>query len=176
MSSPQILVNRAPVLTLWAAVVAERLGHGKALSLTLGHAVAGLNAQSKGRRLGIYEEPEEDGKGLKKKPEPAGEIVHLMGRAVPVVETPNGRRAAVDGRPDDPAYVERYLIRKFGESLQTITEAMEALARSRTPHALEHDAFALYEEFRPAIPEGVRGWGTKGELSLEKLLALAEAH
>jgi hypothetical protein len=34
-------INRAPVLTLWAAVVAERLGHPADTALTLGRAVAG---------------------------------------------------------------------------------------------------------------------------------------
>ncbi len=57
MPDRTILVNRAPVLTLWAAVVAERLGHDRAAALTLGKAVAGLNAQSKGRRLGLFEAP-----------------------------------------------------------------------------------------------------------------------
>ena len=58
MTEKKIQINRAPVLTLWAAVVAERSGHGAQEALTLGRALAGLNAQSKGRRLGIYEEKE----------------------------------------------------------------------------------------------------------------------
>ena len=49
-----IEVNRAPVLTLWAAVVAERLGFEPEEALTLGKSVAGLTAQSKGQRLGIF--------------------------------------------------------------------------------------------------------------------------
>ena len=49
-----ISVNRAAVLTLWASVVAERLGFDRPESLSLGRAVAGLNAQSKGRRLGVF--------------------------------------------------------------------------------------------------------------------------
>jgi hypothetical protein len=49
-----ISINRAPVLTLWAAVVAQRLGFDEYEALTLGRAVAGLNAYSKGRRLGIF--------------------------------------------------------------------------------------------------------------------------
>ena len=56
----KIKINRAPVLTLWAAVVAERSGHDHKEALTLGKAVAGLNAQSKGRRLGIYEEKKKE--------------------------------------------------------------------------------------------------------------------
>jgi hypothetical protein len=46
-----ISINRAPVLTLWAAVVAQRLGFDEAEALTLGKAVAGLNAQAKGRQV-----------------------------------------------------------------------------------------------------------------------------
>ncbi len=41
-----MMVNRAPVLTLWAAVVAEVLGFEHDEALTLGRAVAGLNAYS----------------------------------------------------------------------------------------------------------------------------------
>ena len=52
-----ISINRAPVLTLWAAIVAQRLGFNKNEALTLGRAVAGLNAQTKGRRLGIFKPP-----------------------------------------------------------------------------------------------------------------------
>ena len=54
-----IRVNRAPVLTLWATVVAERLGFDRDAALTLGRAVAGSSAQMKGRALGIYEPFEE---------------------------------------------------------------------------------------------------------------------
>jgi hypothetical protein len=57
MATHKVQINRAPVLTLWATVVAERLGHGHEAALTLGKAVAGLNAQSKARRLGMVEEP-----------------------------------------------------------------------------------------------------------------------
>ena len=50
----KILINRAPVLTLWASVVAERLGFKHNEALLLGKALAGLNTQSKGQRLGIF--------------------------------------------------------------------------------------------------------------------------
>lgn len=50
-----IEINRAPVLTLWAAVVAERLGFHWEEALTLGRAVAGFNAYSKGKTLGLFE-------------------------------------------------------------------------------------------------------------------------
>ena len=47
-------INRAPVLTLWAAVVAQRLGFAWEEALTLGRAVAGLNAYAKGKALGLF--------------------------------------------------------------------------------------------------------------------------
>ena len=50
MAPDRIQINRAPVLTLWAAVVAKRLGFNRDEALSLGKALAGLNAQSKGRR------------------------------------------------------------------------------------------------------------------------------
>ena len=53
MAANKIQINRAPVLTLWASVVAERLGFKHDEALSLGKALAGLNAQSKGQRLGI---------------------------------------------------------------------------------------------------------------------------
>ena len=49
MSKDNVMINRAPVLTLWSAVVAERLGFSEEEALSLGRAVAGLNAQAKGR-------------------------------------------------------------------------------------------------------------------------------
>jgi hypothetical protein len=52
--SRTIYINRAPVLALWAAVVAERLGFRRDEALTLGRAVAGLNAYSKGISIGLF--------------------------------------------------------------------------------------------------------------------------
>ena len=52
---PPIRVNRAPVLTLWATVVAERLGYPPETALTPGRFVAGSSARAKARRLGIID-------------------------------------------------------------------------------------------------------------------------
>jgi hypothetical protein len=58
-ASPPIRVNRAPILTLWATVVAERLGHSLDTALTLGRFVAGSCARAKARLLRIIEETQE---------------------------------------------------------------------------------------------------------------------
>jgi Zn ribbon nucleic-acid-binding protein len=54
-----IRVNRGPVLTLWATIVAERLDHSPDTALTLWRFVAGSDACAKARSLGIADEPEE---------------------------------------------------------------------------------------------------------------------
>ena len=177
MTASGILVNRAPVLTLWAAVVAERLGHPRPTALTLGRAVAGLNALSKGRRLGIYPEsaPEPTPGKPRKSARPPADTILLLGRLVPVVETPEGLRAAAKGTADSPAGVERYLAQKFGAALPEVESAMRALARSYPPKRLADLAFPLYERFRPEIPEGVTGWGAKGRLDPARIRSLAKS-
>ncbi len=175
MPSKKIKINRAPVLTLWAAVVAERLGYDKEEALTFGKAVAGFNAQSKGRRLGIYEEksPEEKGKEKKEKAIRV-EFIQLMGRGIPAVKTPKGLRAAIQGEEIDPQSVDKYLRQKFKDDFDDARAAMEKLAKAFTPKQLEIKAFSLYEKFRPEIPEGVKGWGAKGELDLDTFVSLAK--
>lgn len=50
----RVMVNLAPVPTLWRAVAAKVLGFEHDEALTLGRAVAGLNACSNGISLGSY--------------------------------------------------------------------------------------------------------------------------
>ena len=170
-----IRINRAPVLTLWAAVVAERLGFDRDTALTLGQAVADLSAYAKGVSLGIIEpQPElarERGRQL-------GECeqlhVGLLGRAVPVEQTPEGLRAVAKGKPGKPAQVAKYLASKFGPDLDAARAAMEELAASVEPVELQRRVFRLYEHFRPEVPMGESGWGAKGELDLAKVRAGGE--
>jgi len=164
-----ILINRAPVLALWATVVAERLGFSRDEALSLGKAVTGLNAQAKGQHLGIYrkhEMPHERREGR-------ADSVELFGREVPVTRTPDGVRALAKGLPISAESAQAYIESKFGERLAEVRAAMEELARSMKPEVLEARAFALYAQFRPQIPDGVKGWGAKGKLDLGIILSLA---
>ena len=173
MAKKKIKINRAPVLTLWATIVAERLGYNNSEALTFGKAVAGLNAQSKGRRLGIYEEKKDDDKEKEKKPARL-QSIELLGRGVPAVRTSKGLRATIKGEEIDAESVQKYLKQKFGEELDEARGAMEKLAKAYTPKQLEGKAYDLYEKFRPEIPEGKKGWGAKGELDLDYIQSLAE--
>jgi hypothetical protein len=169
-----IRVNRAPVLTLWAAVVAERLGFDWAEALTLGRAVAGLNAHSKGVRLDLFQ-PTPEAERERRKAARHGETLHidLLHRAVSAVQTPEGVRALSKDRPTDPGSVERYLEAKFGASLDEARRAMKHLARSLPPAELAGRAYGLYEQFRPVIPTGAAGWGAEGKLDLARIERLA---
>ena len=173
MPARKIKINRSPVMTLWAAVVAERLGYDEDASLSLGKAVAGLNAQSKGRSLGIYSAKDgsakEAEKGLAKS---EASLVMLLGRPVPTVRSQYGLRASIKGQQIDSEPVRRYLQSKFGEDLGEVRAAMQALAQSYEPEALNERAFALYERFRPAVAKGKQGWGATGELDLGLLRQL----
>jgi hypothetical protein len=51
---------------------------------------------------------------------------------------------------------------------------MEQLAATLPPDELNRIGFRLYERFRPEVPEGVQGWGAKGELRLERVRPSAE--
>ena len=172
----KVKINRAPVLTLWATVVAERLGYDRDAALTLGKGVAGLNAQSKGQRLGIFEKPKDQpAEASSKGRQPEEQFsVAILGRSVPAVQTPQGVRATAKGKPLDPGSVQRYLEQKFGQDLDDVQAAMNKLAKAYTPKELAAKAYTLYEKFRPTIPEGTQGWGAKGELDLDAIRTLAK--
>jgi hypothetical protein len=176
MATHTVKINRAPVLTLWATVVAEQLGYDHETALTLGKVVAGLNAQSKGRRLGIFEEPKGAQDDKEQKARQPGEqfVVSLLNRQVPVVSTEHGMRATVKGQPIDPAGVRHYLAQKFGHELADVRAGMEALAKAYSPDELAAQAYTLYEQFRPDIPEGKKGWGAAGQLELDHIRLLGE--
>ena len=105
-SIDRVTVNRAPVLTLWAAVVAEQLGFDWDEALTLGRAVAGLNAYAKGKALGIFHPKPKELAEKRKKLKHGEELqVNLLHRAVPVVRTKEGLRAVSKGNPIAPESV-----------------------------------------------------------------------
>jgi hypothetical protein len=100
-------------------------------------------------------------------------LVEICGRQVRAINTASGVRAVIENQPIEPRSVERYLESKFGESLATARSAMSDLAKAFRPKQLRTNAINLYEKFRPAIPEGVRGWGAKSKLDINRIRSLA---
>src|SRR5271169_2629203 len=141
MTEHNILINRAPVLTLWATTVAERLGFKQDEALSLGKAVAGLTAQSKGQRLDIYKPAPQEVKKARARKRGEEFFVEICGRQVPAIKTPEGVRAVTKDQPIDAKSVERYLESKFGESLAPARSAMRDLAKAFPQEQLSENAF-----------------------------------
>src|ERR1700722_9312604 len=137
-----ISINRAPVLTLWAAVVAQRLGFAEDEALSLGKSLAGLNAQTKGRSLGIFKPHEE--KPAKAREKERGEKlwIEICGRPVPAKNTDDGIRAVKGAQVIEPDGVRRYVEGKFGDDLDAVQKAMTRLARAYKPKELADQAFS----------------------------------
>ena len=172
----RVTVNRAPGLTLWAAVVAEVVGFEHDEALTLGRAVAGLNAYSKGVSLGLFQPtPKEVQEQRRKMRKEETVIVDLLHRAVPAKHTDEGLRAASGESPIRPGSAQKYLESKFGDALEDVSKAMLELAKSLPPSQLAEKAYTLYEKFRPEIPPGKKGWGGSGKLDLGLICKIASA-
>jgi hypothetical protein len=138
-------------------VVARRLGFDEDEALTLGKALAGLNAQAKGRRLGIFKPHEEKAKKAREKERGERFWVEVLGRPESATNTDDGIRAVRGGKPIDPDSVRRYLSNKFGDDLKAVRSAMQKLAKAYTPQELAHNTYRLYERSRPDIPAAKKG-------------------
>lgn len=176
MTTHKIKINRAPVLTLWAAVVAERLGFKREEALTLAKGLTGITAHAHGEALGIYQEKEDgESKSKRKQPREGAIFTQLfLRKKIPVTRTKDGIRAVNKGEPIKPESVERYLQSKFGEALPEARAALEQLAKTLPPKELSREAYALYGQFTPQVPKGAEGWGAKGELDLDAIRARAK--
>src|ERR1700693_6046920 len=126
-----------------------------------------------GGRLGIYKPVPQEGKKARARKRGEEFLIEMCGRQVPAINTTDGVRAVIKNQPIDSKSVERYLESKFGESLGSAGSAMRDLAKAFRPEQLRTNAFNLYEKFRPAIPEGVKGWGANGKLDIDRIRSLA---
>ena len=95
-----------------------------------------------------------------------------MGKMIRLLPTPDGELRAADGeQPADPAAVQRYLAKAFGDHLDEVRRAMDELANRYEPAELNRIGFRLYEKFRPDVPYGNEGWGKRAVLDVEMIRA-----
>lgn len=143
-----VVVNRAPVLTLWAAVVAEHLGHPADTALTLGRAVAGSSARIKARSIGREErKTDRDADTPQLAVQHVTAPVFLLGKTIRLLPTTDGELRAAEGdQPTVPAIVRWYLASAFGDHLDEVRAAMEVLAARYDPVELNQIGVRLYEE------------------------------
>lgn len=173
-STPQsILINRSPVLTLWATIVARSLYSKLDLSeaLTLGSAVAAQMAKAKGTNLGIFSKDEEKkGQSQTKDDNNDDESFRILGVTIHAVRTDAGIRAKANGEIQDPNKTWAHLKKRFQGSLGFVMTKMDDAAKAAgSQEDLEATAYQYYMHIRPSIPEGTRGWGAHGRLETVKL-------
>ena len=98
--------------------------------------------------------------------------VMLLGREIRLLPNEGGELRAADGdQPADPAGVQRYIAKAFGDHLADVRKAMEELAGRYDPAELNRIGFRLYEKFRPDVPPGAEGWAKKAVLDTDKILS-----
>ncbi|KAF2209975.1 hypothetical protein CERZMDRAFT_100026 [Cercospora zeae-maydis SCOH1-5] len=168
-----ISINRAPVLELWGACITKTLHSSLAWStcLSVGSAISTLAAISKGRSIGKIDKPdstEQAAKQQKRKENQAElEEVDVMSFHLKLRDG----SAMVGDQPKKEN--EEALKKKYGGEAEynKVREAMlEALEEwKEKEEELSKRGFHMYEDFRPSVAAGQKGWGRKGELSLKRI-------
>lgn len=169
-----ILINRAPVLDLWASCVTHFLYSDLEWKtcLSAGSAISALCAVAKGRSIGtIAEKSEGTDDGSKNKKEGAGaEEIMVMGFNLQL------RDGMVVVGGDTKKDNEEPLKKKFGQDeYEKVKHVFEEVLSNwkDDKEGLEKSAFGFYEKFRPNVAAGQKGWGRKGELDMDKIRKVA---
>lgn len=166
-----ILINRSPVLTLWATIVAMKLHAQLTLpeALTFGSAVSALTAKAKGTSLGIYQAV--DRAGNPHLDQDDVQLLTILGVDVLAKRVNGGDGllfAMVNGQTQNPTKIWSLLSNKFQDSLGFVMNKMQ-IAASNARDDLESTAYRYYMHIRPDIPHGTKGWGAHGHFETEKL-------
>ena len=167
----KILINRSPILTLWAAVVAKKIFCiSLEEALTFGSAYAAECAKAKGTSLGIFSDKPAVAEASSGKDSEQNETQSfpLMHQTVQANQTPNGLRAIGNGKEQDPNSVWKSLTKKLGVDLPFVFRQMEEAAENAGDD-LDATAYNYYMHIRPDIPHGTKGWGAHGYMETSKL-------
>ena len=169
-----ITINRAPVLELWASCVAHFVYPDLpwVSCLSVGGAIASITAIAKGHSIGTMEKPEpsEAEESRRKCNEKAEndqlDEVDVMGFHLKLKDG----QAMVGEKPkkgNEAALRKKYGDEQYENAESTMQEALSKWKGKETE--LDHEAFKMYEDFRPNVPKGQKGWGRKGQLNLQNL-------
>ncbi|CAF9932230.1 MAG: hypothetical protein GOMPHAMPRED_006525 [Gomphillus americanus] len=166
-----IIINRAPVLELWSACVTSFL-HSHlswATCLSVGSAISSLAAISKGRSIGAISQPDPSAQAEKRDKRASMQKdmdeVHIMTFSVKLKDG----SALVGDKPKKGN--EETIRKKYGGSYDKVKKAMQNTLQDwqGKQEELNSRAFHMYEDFRPSVAAGQKGWGRKGKLSLDTL-------
>jgi hypothetical protein len=158
-SEDSILINRAPVLELWAATVTSFLYPTISweTSLSAGSAISTLCA------IGAIEKKDPSATKKQRREQPDDEL-EVMGFHLKMADG----QALVGDEPKKAN--ESALMKKFGEeAYERVKSAFTETLQLWTGQGEELSvrAFHCYEDFRPTVPKGQKGFGRKGMLDLQ---------
>ncbi|KAF4602044.1 hypothetical protein EYR40_005245 [Pleurotus pulmonarius] len=161
-----VVVNRAPVMSAWATVVAERMGFNREEALSIASVYTEMNAISKGVALGIFDKSRaNDASASRNGSQP---YVDFIGRRS-LYETQNGQwRAILNGSPASPGTAFGYISRSFKHLTPFVLGSLQLLAQSYSQKEINEKAWGLYAEFRPTVD----GWGQRSVMKCADILAL----
>lgn len=187
------VVNRAPVMTVWATILLEKLNFSRPEALSLAHCYVNYTSTMRGISLGIIPAAEK---------ERAVHIVgpnqphfELMGVKIPVMQMQDGSYRGISaGEVVGPEKAFNYMRRSMAQTLSSVVGALTLLADSfmepiqeqegsqtdTKTEAMKYGAdllnsrgYDLYAEFRPSTSGE---WGKKGRLWYDKVLALRRGY
>lgn len=187
------VVNRAPVMTVWATILLEKLNFSHPEALSLAHCYVNYTSTMRGISLGIIPAAEK---------ERAVHIVgpnqphfELMGVKIPVMQMQDGSYRGISaGEVVGPEKAFNYMRRSMAQTLSSVVGALTLLADSfmepiqeqegsqtdTKTEAMKYGAdllnsrgYDLYAEFRPSTSGE---WGKKGRLWYDKVLALRRGY
>jgi hypothetical protein len=166
-----ITINRAPVLELWASCVAHLTYPSLPwpTCLSIGAAISTITAISKGRSIGKIQKPDPgEAAAKKRKPEQSKanlDEVDVMGFTLHV---DGDGQAMVGDKPkkgNEEALKKKYGLENFEHAKRAFEDALQTWKGKEDD--LNSGAFHMYEDFRPTVAAGQKGWGRKGVLNLE---------
>ncbi|KAK3647034.1 hypothetical protein LTR56_008200 [Elasticomyces elasticus] len=169
-----IAINRAPVLELWTSCVAHfvypELSWDTCLSI--GCAVASITAMAKGRSIGVMEKPD-PGEAAERREKRKEKVEHDELDEVDLMsfhlKLKDGQ-AMVGEKPkkgNETTLRKKYGDEQYDKAKQAMQEGVNEWKGKEDQ--LSHEAFKMYEQFRPNIPPGQKGWGRKGQLNLQNV-------
>ncbi|CAK5275614.1 unnamed protein product [Mycena citricolor] len=166
LQSRSTVVNRAPLMTAWSFLVAQRLGFGLEEALSIASVYTELNAISKGVSIGVFKKS--DRRATEASLGGTQPFVELMGRR-PLYRSQNSQwRALSNDEPVDPGVAFGYISRALRQNTPYILGALRLLVESYSVQEINKIAWSLYADFRP----DVTGWGDRGQVRCETILAL----
>lgn len=189
-----VYVNRAPIMTVWATLVLERLGFERREALSLAHCYVNTTSTARGVSLGIIPASEQE-KALSKisSNQPHFE---LMGVKIPLIKLGQTQewRGISKGEVIGPDQAFNYMRKSMYQTLPLVIGALSLLADSYVnpstpkmkyelndaeavevpgPDLLHAKAYELYTQFRPST---AGEWGKKSMFYCTKALALRRGY